>query len=383
MLAAKEIVQAPEEGQGTTTEQRSVEDVLGLLYRRSLMNQDKQTKRFSLHDLVRVFGLGRLEGEEVVRLRHAQHYARVAAEADELYMRGGENVLLGLKLFDRERANIDAGWQWAREQTGSLYQEIDELLLGYTGATAYVGNLRYDRRHERIPQLEVALGAARRLGSRWAEGGTLGTLGLVYAELGETHKAIQYHEQYLEIARQIGDRQGESIALGNLGNTYVLLGEPRKAIEYYEQALKIDRERSDRRNEGNVLGNLGVAYRDLGETGQEIPYYEQQLEITREIGDRLGESKAYWNLAGAYRDLGETGKAIRYYEQQLEIAYQMGYRQGEAFASWELGMLLAEEGDVARAVKLMQFMVDYKREIGHPDAEKDAAKVEQLRKRLA
>ncbi len=31
----------------------------------------------------------------------------------------------------------------------------------------------------------------------------------------------------------------------------------------------------------------------------------------------------------------------------------------------------------------MQVWVDYQREIGHPDAEKDAARVEQVRQRLA
>ena len=41
----------------------------------------------------------------------------------------------------------------------------------------------------------------------------------------------------------------ESIALGNLGLAYADLGESRKAIENYEQALKIDREIGDRRGE--------------------------------------------------------------------------------------------------------------------------------------
>ena len=35
-----------------------------------------------------------------------------------------------------------------------------------------------------------------------------------------------------------------------------------------------------------------------------------------------------------------------------------------------------------RAVELMQVCVDYEREIGHPDAEKDAARVAELRRQL-
>jgi tetratricopeptide (TPR) repeat protein len=343
ITATKAVVQAPGEGQGTTAEHRGVEDALDLLYRRSLVDQDKETKRYSLHDLVRVFGSGRLEGEEAARLRHAQHYASVAAEAEEQYRRGGKYVLLGLTLFDGERANIDAGWQWAREQTGGASQEIDALLLDYADATVYIGDLRYDKRRERIPQLEAALGAARRLKDRGAEGVALGNLGAAYADLGEIGKAIQYHEQLLQIARQIGDRQGE----------------------------------------GSALGNLGQAYADLGEIGKAIPYYEQGLQIARQIGDRRGEGSTLGNLGNAYVVLGKPSIAIPYYEQHLEIARQIGDRQGEAISSWNMSRLLTKEDDVARAIELMQVMVDYEREIGHPAAEKHAAAVGELRKRLA
>jgi len=64
------------------------------------------------------------------------------------------------------------------------------------------------------------------------------------------------------------------------------------------------------------------------------------------------------------------------------IAREIGDRIGESKASWNLGDELAKVGDLARAVVAMQLYVDYEREIGHPDAEKHAARVERLRKRL-
>jgi tetratricopeptide (TPR) repeat protein len=385
MLAAKAVVGALGAGaerQGTDTSQGTVEEMLDLLYSRSLLEWDEQTGRYRLHDLVRMFGIRRLEGEEAVRLCHAQYYVRVADDAEEFYRKGGENVLLGLKLFDGERANIDAGWKWAREQTGDASQERDELLLAYADATAYVGDLRYDKRRERIPQLEASVEAARRLKHRGAESTALGNLGVAYRQLGEPRKAIQYYEQQLEIARQIGDRRSEGHALVNMGLAYSGLGEPRKAIEYFEQVLEIARQIGDRRSEGHALGSLGLAYKQLGEPSKAIQYYEQRLEIARQIGDRRAEGNALGNLGIAYRLLGEPRKADQYYEQVLEIAHQIGDRQMEAIVSWNMGVLLAKEGDLARAVELQQAMVDYQREIDHTDAEKHAAEVEELRKRL-
>ncbi|MBZ5668975.1 MAG: tetratricopeptide repeat protein, partial [Acidobacteriia bacterium] len=90
--------------------------------------------------------------------------------------------------------------------------------------------------------LEAALAAARRLKNRAAEGAHLGNLGLAYAALGETRRAIEYHQQGLTVLREIGDRRGEGNVLGNLGIACRQLGEPRRATELHERSLVIARE---------------------------------------------------------------------------------------------------------------------------------------------
>jgi tetratricopeptide (TPR) repeat protein len=81
------------------------------------------------------------------------------------------------------------------------------------------------------------------------------------------------------------------------------------------------------------------------------------------------------NLGIAYRGLGQVEEAIGAYERALVIDRELVDRRGEAFDSWNLG-LLYEEKDPARAAELMSACVEYEREIGHPDAEKDAERVE-------
>ena len=132
--AAKAVMEVPQaEGQGATSDQRLLQELLDLLYHRSLLEWDRQTRRYSLHDLVRVFALERLDdvgGTNAVRMRHAVHYAGVAAHAGELYKKGGENLLLGLKLFDGERTHVDAGWSWAQEQAGSEFSGDRPIAAG-------------------------------------------------------------------------------------------------------------------------------------------------------------------------------------------------------------------------------------------------------------
>jgi tetratricopeptide (TPR) repeat protein len=281
-----------------------------------MVEWNETTARYRLHDLARDFAEARLNQNQTelyaAQLRHATHYEQVLRATRELYTQGHDAIVPGLKLFDDERTNIEAGQSWARTHAAQG-DEAAHLCMMYPNAGAYVLDMR-QHPHERIAWLEAQAAAARQLKSRDAEGAALGNLGLAYADLGETQRAIEYHEKYLAIAEEIGDHRGEGNALGNLGNAYADLGETRRAIEYYEKRLVIAGETGDRRGQGNALGNLGVAYKTLGETRRAIEYHEKALiiSISREIGDKRAEGQDLGNLGNAYATLGETRRAIEY-----------------------------------------------------------------------
>ena len=192
----------------------------------------------------------------------------------------------------------------------------------------------------------------------------MGSLGILYNQIGSYEKSIEYHEKALMISREIGDRQGEGVELGNLGSVYINRGQVDKAIECYENALMISREMRDWRNEGNWLGNLGLAYIDLGEVEKAIKYHKKALLISREIGDRHGEGADLGNLGIAYRNLGQIEKAIEYYEQALVIAKEIGDRRGEGNALGNLGLAYSHLGQVEKAIEYHEQALVIAKEIG-------------------
>jgi tetratricopeptide (TPR) repeat protein len=272
-------------------------------------------------------------------LRHAEHYKNVAAAGDLLYLESGEAVKRGLALFDAERGNIEMGQGWAMTHTADD-EAAARLCSDYPDQAAYCLVLRLHAR-ERIRWREAALGAARGLKDRRAEGHHLDNLGVAYADLGEPGRAIEYHEQCLAIARETGDRRGEGNALGNLGNAYQNLGEPLRAIEYYQHYLANAREMGDRRGEGVALGNLGIAYGALGEPGRAIEYYEQALVIKRAIGERRGEGNSLWNMSLDLDKLGDRAQAIAHGEAALGVFEQIEHpsaaRVRKQLAEWRRG----------------------------------------------
>jgi tetratricopeptide (TPR) repeat protein/transcriptional regulator with XRE-family HTH domain len=331
------------------------------LARRSLL-MEVGDGRWALHRLLREFAETKGPVSELAHFGMARHYEGVLRAAKDLYLQGGNRVLAGLALFDRERGHIVAGQAWAAGWAGEDDQAA-RLCSEYSDAGGYVLYLRLHAR-EWIGWLEAAARAASQLGEREAKGKHLGRLGVAYADLGETRRAIEYHQRALEIKREIGDKRGEGATLGNLGLAYVGLGEARRAIEYYEQALGIHREIGDRRGEGINLGNLGRAYCLLGEARQAIEYHEQALGICREIGDKRGEGHQLGNLGGAYKDLGETRWAIEHTEQALGICREIGDRQGEGVALGNLGVLHRNLGETQRAIEYFEQALGISREIG-------------------
>jgi tetratricopeptide (TPR) repeat protein len=234
------------------------QDSLGELLRYSLVDWNPDTARYRLHELVRLFAASRLADDDRLasQRHHAAHYQRVLRAADELYMQGGDSLLISLALFDLEWDNVQAGQEWAAGHA----QEDDEaakLCNLYPGAGAHCLNLRLHSR-EWIDWLKAARHAAQRLGDHTAGGNHLGNLGLAYRALGQVERAIDYTQQALAIAQEIGDRRMEGGALGNLGNAYRDLGQVERAIDYTQQALAIAQEIGDRRGEGNHLANMAL-----------------------------------------------------------------------------------------------------------------------------
>jgi tetratricopeptide (TPR) repeat protein len=219
-------------------EQDAAQDALGELINRSLLDFDETAARYSLHDLARLFADSRLSDAERLdaQARHAAHYLDVLYEVNKFYLQGGDAIMRGLSLFDAEWTNIQAGQSWAASHADD--DTAARLCSRYPDAGAYVLNLRLHPR-EQVRWLEEALSAARKSNDRSSEGNALNNLGLAYADLGETRRAIEFYEQQLTIVREIGDRRGEGIGLWNMSLSLDALGERERAIAQAEDALEI------------------------------------------------------------------------------------------------------------------------------------------------
>ena len=353
------------------TDQRNA----GVLHRRSLLEYDHRSCRYSMHPLLRKLAETRLTMDEnrelAYRENHCMHFLRFVEEhtnsPDMLISErdGLWQAMLQTRQTRRERELLPHFLEHLIQPFRQLTARKD-----YEGAFSYLvaaglinmNNLGLVNDLESILQVLAQNQAALKESSRaWV----YMRLGNVSIRLGEYEKAIEFYEKALDIYHMIGDAQGEGNALGNMGNVSIRLGECDKAFDVYEKALEIYHRIGDASGEGKVLGNMGIAYADLGEYEKAIGYYKKQLEITRLIGDLPNEGNALGNMGLAYLDLGEYRRAIGFYRKQLEITRRTGDAQSEGNALGNLGMAYASLNEYAKAIGFYEKQLEIHRRIGY------------------
>jgi tetratricopeptide (TPR) repeat protein len=296
-----------------------------------MVDHDPASGRWRLHDLVRDLAGGYLESAgawEATMWRYAEACLRIAEETQRQYLSGGDEVLRALERFDAERPHLDAARQWAAAHSGT--GPGDRWLVACSVATNKTGFLRYDLRHEIMPQTCGALEAARRLGDRQSEGVILNQLGHLHINLGELDQATGFHQQQLALVRSCGDQAGEVRALNGLAIAYTQLGHLRQAIETNEKQLCLVRTMSNPRGEAMARCNLGLAHLHLGEPERALSYLEPALAAVRELGDQYGESVILSNIGVAHLAAGDARRAAQDGESALSLIRAMGDKFLEA-----------------------------------------------------
>jgi tetratricopeptide (TPR) repeat protein len=215
----------------------------------------------------------------------------VLEAANLLCLKGGDNLIRGLRIFDLEQANIRVGQAWAAARAKD-------------DATA------------------------ARLASDYSKVGTK-----VLAERQSAQEHMAWLEAAGRAAQHLGDRTAEGQVLSKLGSAYRRQSQPRWAIDFYERQLRLARETGDHQGEGTALGNLGLAYAELGNVQRAIAYYQQHLELAREIGDRPGEARTCWNLGLAFEEVGDLTAALSAMQICLEFEQAVGHPDAEADAA--------------------------------------------------
>ncbi|HZN07855.1 MAG TPA: P-loop NTPase fold protein [Pyrinomonadaceae bacterium] len=319
---------------------------LSELTKLSLVSFDAKESRYSVHALMRLFAQRelRIDEKEEAGRAHAAHYVEVIKEAGLEYRKGGDGLITGLALFDRERENIEAGFEWS---AGRL--EAASICSDYAKYASQILQLRKSPK-ARIGWFTRALEAAKEAKDGEAQLVHLIGLAGAYRKVGEKDKAFNIYTAAREIAAASGSLQLKAEILSSLGLDHRDRNEISQALECFNEQLAISRELSNRRGESLALINLANVHLITLEISEAIKNCEEAISISQELGDLQTEALALGNLGRAFYLTGTQGRAMELYRRQLEICLKLGDRLGQAAAYFNIGLALEQKGDLQHAI---------------------------------
>lgn len=329
----------------------------------NLVFYDQRTRRYLLHELVRVYARQLLDPREVgaAGLRHAEHFFHVARRIEALYAYR-DTTARALETFDVEWENLCSALAWLAGNQADGDEGLATLCVQYVDA---LKDMLYLRRPpaEQVRWLETALSASQRLKRRDMEGRCLCHLGNAYSTTQPEVAEWCYHRA-LELACENRDRLGEGKVLGGLGNFYARTGRASLAVEHYVRCWPILYDIGDWQGVGHTLTNLGVLYSRLGNSADAVKTYGQALEVAQELNDRPGEATALSNLGTEYLESEDVTTATEFYQRALSVADEAGDLRSRATALTGLGHSYAAAGNHRSAADHHRQALAASREIG-------------------
>jgi signal transduction histidine kinase len=178
---------------------------------------------------------------------------------------------------------------------------------------------------------------------------TLANIGVVYMDLGDYPRALDYFFMALRINEALKYKTGISQCLSNIGNVYVEQGYRDKGLDYYFRSLKMEEELKNVDGIANTLGNIGTVYDDQGDYEKALSFYARALKLTEETGDKDGIAVWLGNIGMVYEKQKAYDKALDHYFRALEIAKETGNAVTIAVQLRSIGSLYADQGKHAEA----------------------------------
>ena len=197
----------------------------------------------------------------------------------------------------------------------------------------------------------------------------LGILSLIYSNLGENDKALEFAQKRLDLVKSLKRPKLEAEALISLGDVYENLQEFQKAINITQQALTIARRINNSDLEAEALKKLSAAYTGKGDYPQALDSAQQILVIADKSKnfnlkiDALGIKRQIYTNQGNYK------KTLELFQEELSIAKQNGNQNSEWTSLIDIGLFYNTLGNEEKSVEYLQQALSLAQKLKNPQFE--------------
>ena len=215
------------------------------------------------------------------------------------------------------------------QQIAEVFENADHILGDETGFLSSRSSLIWKAVGELKRAQRMAYRAMECMEKKYPNSDNLSAaynnLGLIYGDLGEHDKSLEYRLKALSIIERTWDEKDIGVATicNNVGTAYHNLGKYKEALKYYLKALRIREEllSADHLDLAQSYNNMGCTYSAMGEHQRGLELKMKSLLIRERILglDHPDTAQSYNNVGSTYSDLGDYNTALKYQKVALGI----------------------------------------------------------------
>ncbi len=192
----------------------------------------------------------------------------------------------------------------------------------------------------------------------------LNNIGLLYRDIGNYPKALEYYQRGLLLAEEINSLTDISNLLNNIGIVYIDTDEKEKAAKYLTKSFKIAIKLGDSSGVASSYNNMGIIYMTQKKYDIAFEYHKKAFELRKKLGDKFGESASLMNIGLYYQNIKQYTKAEQYFINGLKTGQSIDNQKTIASGYSYLGALYLEKKDKPNALKYYELTLTNAQESG-------------------
>jgi predicted ATPase len=317
-----------------------------VLIRAKDATEDATAARYRMLEAIRQYGEQRLASsghQTAVRLRHRDHYRRLAEQAEREWV--GPNELAWFAWFRREHANLRTALEFCLTEPGQARAglQIAASLWNHWTRSGWFGEARH--------WLDSALDLDREPSSARAKALWVnGWLALIQADWTAGLSMVQ---ECRELAERLGDEHSLAHATRISGVAAFFRDDIPRAVALFEDALPGLRAAGDRCGVWSTLLHLVVSTSAAGDADRALTFGEECLSLVEDCGGSMSKSWALWVHGLGRWITGDRQQADRLTREALRTGRPLDDQWGTAHCLEILAWIAAAERNAERAARLL------------------------------
>ncbi len=157
----------------------------------------------------------------------------------------------------------------------------------------------------------------------------LNGFGLLYYNLKEYDKAINYYTRVIEMSKDPDHKRQESVAHLNISNCYLYKQDFNRTLYFLDKALTGFRTINDSVFIMMCNMNLGIVSIGKGDLERGLFYYLTVKEYSERMDKKILLAHTLFNIATVYHDNNNLDLAREYYMKSIDVYRKIASRNGE------------------------------------------------------